>query len=83
MSQFPPDQDLAPGDRSLTTVVEARRSHAEARRVLQGLRESYEGPCDVVLLALPAGKGRAFVDGLAMAMEADGKLVDRTEWGGS
>lgn len=75
--QFPPDQDLAPGDPSVATYVLARHSTAEARRILQGVREQYPGPCDVVLLAVPAGKGRAFLQGLGMAMEADGTLVRR------
>lgn len=88
MSNFPPDQDLAPEDRSLTTVVEARHSAAEARRILQGTREQCArlnggNSCDVVLIAVPAGKGRSFVDGLGMALRAQGKLVDDSRWSGS
>lgn len=77
MSQFPPDQDLAPGDRSISTYVEARHTATEARRILQALREAYSGPCDVVLIAMPKGKGLPFLQGLGMALEADGKLVER------
>lgn len=74
---FPPDQDLAPDDKSVATFVRAGHSAAEARRILQGAREAYGAPCDVVLIAVPAGKGRPFLQGLGMAFEADGKLVDR------
>jgi hypothetical protein len=90
MAQFPPDQDLAPGDKSLTTVIEADTRDDKAARILRGARAHYSsptgiggGPCDVVLILMPAGKGRAFVDGMGMAMEAQGKLVNRDEWSGS
>lgn len=77
MSAFPPEQDLAPDDQSVATFVRADHSQAEARRILQATREAYGGPCDVVLIAVPAGKGRPFLQGLGIALEADGKLVDR------
>lgn len=77
MGNFPPDQDLAPGDKSVATVVRAERSASEARRILQATREEYGGPCDVVLLAVPAGKGMPFLQGLGMALESNGQLVRR------
>jgi hypothetical protein len=75
--QFPPDQDLAPGDITLATVVKKTASTNDARRILQRARDSYPGPCDVILLAVPEGKGLPFLSGLGMALEADGKLVHR------
>lgn len=75
--KFPPDQDLAPGDVSVATVVKAEHSASEARRVLQGARDAYPGACDVVLIAVPKGKGMPFLQGLGMALEVEGKLVHR------
>lgn len=74
---FPPDQDLAPEDKSIATVVRARDSANEAKRIVQATRDAYPGPCDVVLIAVPKGKGMPFLEGLGLALEGDGKLVHR------
>lgn len=74
---FPADKDLGPTDRSLTTFITADKTTSEAKRIVQGLRHQYGGPCDIVLLAMPPGKGKPFMQGMGEAMEADGTLVRR------
>lgn len=75
--QFPPDQDLAPQDLSIATLIRARDSSNEARRIVQATREAYPGACDLVVIAVPEGKAMPFLQGLGMALEADDKLVHR------
>lgn len=73
MPQFPPDQDLGPDDGSITTVIAADTSEEHVAEVIANLRSAMR--CDIILLAVPPGKGTPFLSGLAMAMQADGGLV--------
>lgn len=74
---FPADKDLGPTDRSLTTFITAEKTGNQAKQIVQGIRQQYGGPCDIVLIAMPAGKGRTFMQGMGEAMEQTGTLVRR------
>lgn len=74
MSAFPPEKDLTPGDTTVAAVVPPEAVTTEAlAHYLKQVRRSYRQAashqmCDVVLFAVPAGKGEDFVDGLMVAL---------------
>lgn len=72
MPEFPPENDLSPGDVAVSTVVNRSTRYQDAADILGALRQSYREQrgdhCDVVLLAVPEGRGWPFVQALHKAV---------------
>jgi hypothetical protein len=75
MSNFPPDQDLPPGSLSISTVIEPERTLERGGDALEHLRMAYGIPCDLIVIAVPAGTGRPFLGGLAQALKMNNQLI--------
>jgi hypothetical protein len=73
--QFPPDQDLPPGAVSVSMVIGPDRTLERGGEALEHLRLAYQAPCDLIVIAVPAGRGRPFLEGLAMSLKASGQFV--------
>ena len=71
---FPADQDLAPKDVSITTVIGSERTGKQARTIVENMRRAYGQPCDLIVMAVPRGKGMPFAEGLKLALEQRGQL---------
>lgn len=76
---FPPDKDLGPDAVSVASVILPRHGNADVKRIVNGLRAEYErrearGPADVIVMAVPAGSGLTFLEGLAEALKANGQF---------
>lgn len=72
MKPFPKDKDLEPGDKMAATVLEERHL-ADAGRLQAMLRQLQRefGHSDLIVMAVPKGKGRPFVDGLMESIGND------------
>lgn len=76
---FPPDKDLGADAVSVATVILPRHGNADIKRIVNGLRGEYErrearGPADVIAIAVPAGSGKPFLEGLAAALKEHGQF---------
>lgn len=75
MSNFPPDQDLPPGALSISMVIGPERTLAKGGEALEHLRLAYAEPCDLIVIAVPAGRGKPFLQGLAQSLAMTGQLL--------
>jgi hypothetical protein len=86
MKRFPKDKDLRPGDvmmavalgggtalDALPTIVERMRDQHAAVAIERG----QQGGCDLILMTVPQGRGRPFVDGLmeSIANDEGGEVI--------
>lgn len=80
--RFPPEKDLAPGDRCIAMTLDAESvvDRAERRRlvpkIIQHMVNTYReagggGDCDLIFLAVPKGKARPFAEGLQEALNPE------------
>lgn len=72
MARFPKDKDLAPGDVSACYVLTAEDAgdHSKSARAVEAIRQQMPLACDVILMAVPAGKGTPLVEGLMSSMNS-------------
>lgn len=78
MDDFPRSKDLAPGDMAMVTAVRANHRFQDAAELLGAFRKRYydqaHQKCDVVLMAVPEGKGMEFARGLEEGWRQRGEL---------
>lgn len=77
MNRFPKDKDLAPGDIMIATSIP---STDPGDPLIEALRKQFAvvanerghlPSCDVILMVVPAPKGRPFIDGLMESIAND------------
>lgn len=73
MPGFPKDKDLSPGDKMAAMVLEDRHLNnaMKVKTVLELMKRQYGDPADLVVLTVPKGKGKPFVDGLMESINND------------
>jgi hypothetical protein len=75
MKPFPRDKDLAPGDKMAAMVLEDRHLNnaPKLKTVLELMKRQYGDPADLIVLTVPRGKGKPFVDGLMRSINEDSR----------
>jgi hypothetical protein len=82
---FPKDKDLKPGD--IMSALVLRHGVEPVPYLLDAIRERYDMTaqemdfdlgCDLIIMAVPRGKGEPFVEGLMESIKNDegGKVID-------
>ncbi len=85
MKPFPKGKDLAPGDMMLATSVGEDHAGAEGQ-LAGGMRDQFartatdrgaDPACDLIMMAVPKGKGAPFVEGLyeSIANDEGGQVI--------
>lgn len=87
---FPPEKDLQEGDVTIGAVIPHRQAVYGNRElgnktsyVIEEYRRQVGEPCDVILLAVPAGRGQPFVEGLMQSLNGPAARPYHRTAGGS